>query len=74
MVGVLDLRTGTVTDLGPGDLPRWSPDGKRLAVSTPDLSEIEIIDVSDRSRTTLARGGTPIWSPDGHWIVFGRSL
>jgi Tol biopolymer transport system component len=30
-IKVLDLRTGTTTDLGSGFQPAWSPDGTRLA-------------------------------------------
>jgi Tol biopolymer transport system component len=72
-IGVLDLATGTITDLGPGTLPRWAPDGRRLAVSTVGLSEIVILGIADRTRTTPTRGVVPIWSPDGDWIVFGRN-
>ena len=73
IIGVLEVVTGAVTDLGPGTLPRWAPDGKRLAVSTIGVAEIVIVGVADGSRTTLTRGFVPIWSPDGEWIVFGRS-
>jgi CubicO group peptidase (beta-lactamase class C family) len=32
-IGVLDLVTGDLADLGPGHVPTWSPDGERLARS-----------------------------------------
>jgi Tol biopolymer transport system component len=69
-IGVLNLDTGRVTDLGPGDLPRWSPDASKLAISDPG-GGIEIIDLADTSRTLIVgEGGGPIWSPAGEWIVF----
>ena len=72
-IGVLDIRTGDVSDLGPGTLPRWSPHGKRLVVSTTDYSEIEIVTIADGSRTTILAGSAPVWSPEGSWIAFSRS-
>lgn len=80
---VLDFGTLTVTPLvtGPGDdeLPRWSPDGRKLAFHS-DASgndEIYVIDSdgSNRSRLTENEGRdrSPDWSPDGSKIVFSSS-
>lgn len=62
-------------------MPRWSPDGKRLAfVSTrdSDAPQIYVIDRDGgeaRPLTHMARGATdPAWSPDGKRIAFlGRA-
>ena len=71
-VGIFSLSSHRVTDLGPGDGPSWSPDGKRLAVFLFDSeSRIDLVTIADRGRTHLpeAIAGVPLWSPDGRWIV-----
>ena len=54
-IGILDIESGAVTDLGSGYAPNSSPDGTHLPVSHREES-IDIIDLSDRSRTTLFEG------------------
>jgi Tol biopolymer transport system component len=71
-VGVLDLTTGIVHDLGPGFHPIWSPKSTRLAISIVDggfqVSKVE----EPASGTVLVHetGWAAAWSPDGQWIVF----
>jgi len=57
--------------------PRWSPDGRQIAVSTRMPGGEQEIRVFDREARLLARvghdgalDGTPAWSPDGHRIFF----
>jgi Tol biopolymer transport system component/predicted Ser/Thr protein kinase len=63
----------------PGDyeLPRLSPDGKRMAVSLGEGSQLDVW-VYELERETWLKltfdGGpylSPVWSPDGQYVVFG---
>ena len=61
-------------------LPRWSPDGQRIAFSarTPGKPwKIYVIAPQGGSPEELTAGNAeeldPNWSPDGHWLVFGES-
>jgi serine/threonine-protein kinase len=54
--------------------PRFSPDGKRLAMQVTDASGQDIL-VYDTERdipTRLTTGGgaVPVWTPDGKYVVF----
>jgi serine/threonine-protein kinase len=54
--------------------PRFSPDGKRLAVSS--AGDIYIYDVGRgalQKITNSAGASYPVWSPDGSHIVYGNS-
>ena len=60
------------------DTPRWSPDGRTIAVERHRLGampEIVIVDVAteavrvDRRRRRRTRFVTPAWRPDGGAIV-----
>jgi len=70
-IGVLEIATGEVTDLGPGWFPSWSPDSSRLVFSGPE-DGIFIVALAEPTRQLIIHqtGGAPIWSPDGGWIVF----
>jgi serine/threonine-protein kinase len=56
--------------------PRFSPDGKRLAISvtTLGLTDVWIYDIASGTPTRLTNGGTqnerPEWSPDGKRVFF----
>jgi len=80
-VFVADIETGERTDLGIYDrmsfAPRFSPDGKRMALSITDEtgnSDIYLVDIKTKERTRLTFGPeidtSPSFSPDGSKIVF----
>ncbi len=85
-VFVYDLATGEerqLTDDRQDHVnPRWSPDGKTLAVqqllSNGFISRLRLIDVaSGESRFVLDRGGligTWAWSPDGSQLIVSADL
>jgi Tol biopolymer transport system component len=70
-LGVLDLGTGSVTDLGVGYAAHWSPDSSRLAISVPDAG-IQILEIAHPTRRVVVHetGHAALWSPDGEWIAF----
>src|SRR5262245_40290913 len=57
--------------------PRWSPDGRQIAVERHrrgSLSEIAVVDVADKSvrvltPAALGRSVTPAWRPDGRAVI-----
>jgi len=77
---LLDVRTGRSQTLVRGAdvaVPRWSPDGTRLAyLAHPRESEISQLFVRERSGVTLqlthAQGDVidAVWSPDGRRLAF----
>ena len=75
MVG--DAQLKHVHRLGPGFVPAWSPDGKRLVfvakTKTSQALYVSKADGSGRHRITpsgLPAGDQPDWSPDGTRILF----
>lgn len=84
-VNVVDVATGRVRFLGPGEDPAWSPDGKNLLVTVDAEHTIGdagcgttwIVPAAGGARRRLTRthgvcGRFPRWSPDGKMIVFER--
>ena len=75
-IGVLDVATEAVTDLGEGYAPKWSPDGTRLAfVRGPDdRLDVYVMDADGTDVVQLtddpAFDTFPIWSPHGATILF----
>ncbi|MCH9685432.1 MAG: DPP IV N-terminal domain-containing protein [Deltaproteobacteria bacterium] len=82
-LGMLDLATGDVTEVPPMDrisqvyTPRWSPDGRTIAVSgfrEGGYRDIYLYDVKAGTtrRVTADRHVdlAPAWSPDGRYLVF----
>ncbi len=79
---VLDLDSGSLTDLGLGSRPTWSPDGQWVAfqVTEDDGHEVTASDLvaaraDGAGRVTLTRTldrleMNPSWSPDGRRIAF----
>jgi Tol biopolymer transport system component len=64
-----------VVDVGPGNCPTWSPDGKQLAHLlhagvTPDRQAgLWIVNVDGATRNHFPDSGLPKWSPDGRQIL-----
>ena len=75
-VGVLDLATGALADLGPGFVPKWSPDGTRLTFIRDAADEVDIYVMNADGGNVVqvtddpAFDTFPIWSPDGKTILF----
>lgn len=73
-VWLFHVPDSTMTFLAAGDTPRWSPDGRHLAISRN--AQIAILDVATgetRPVTVLGRNWFPSYSPDGRWIVYDRT-
>src|SRR4030095_2563585 len=64
--------------LGESDMPRWAPDGKRIAFRSnrQDYSFIAVLELATKKITYLAPGTSrdagPQWSPDSKRVVFIR--
>ncbi len=79
---ILDSASGSITDLGIGNRPVWSPTGDRIAFMvaeddgyTYNSSDIYLINADGTGRrvlstTTSLMEMNPSWSPDGTRIAF----
>ena len=57
--------------IGRGYHAAWSPDGRRIAFSDPDLGGLFVVPADGRvSPSHLSLGLKPSWSPDGRRIAF----
>ncbi len=56
--------------------PRWSPDGKRLAVYNLDVGGIVIHDFTANKDTVIktTNGEVGQFSPDGRWMIFPKTV
>ena len=68
-IKVLDLTTGTTSDLGLGYSPAWSPTGQELAFSEAGLWIVSA-DGTNRHQIDAEGAESPAWSPDGTQILF----
>src|SRR5262249_29894406 len=57
-----------------GYMPRWSPDGTRLAVVNINAGGIVVHDFSTEKDITIpsVQGEVGLFSPDGHWLIFPK--
>jgi Tol biopolymer transport system component len=82
MLAVMSADGSNVRVLGPGSMPAWSPDGRRIAFSRTTAdgnSGIFVMNNDGGGVTRLTRnsGGLdeqPSWSPDGRSLVFSRLI
>ena len=80
---VLVGRSGSANPLpGEGRLfasPRFSPDGRRIAVGITDqtgTSDVWVLDVAQRTWSRLTTSGInnrPVWTPDGRRVVYSSN-
>jgi len=67
---------GSISMLGQGLSPAWSPDGQRIAYASNEAGtwDIYLIDRDGGNKTQLVATGAnelePCWSPDGAWLAF----
>jgi Tol biopolymer transport system component len=50
--------------------PRWSPDGREIAVTRNDLMVVIVDAINGALVDTIAPGMSPTWSPDGTRLAF----
>lgn len=74
---ILDLATGSVFDPNVrGQLPRWSPQGDRIAYYDESEGGIKVMNPDGSQQRFVAFIGYPSntaldWSPDGQWLIVG---
>ena len=57
-----------------GALPRWSPDGRKIAfgASAPGKGTgVYVVAADGGAPQRIAEGGSPSWSPDGNTLAYG---
>lgn len=75
-----NLTTGSETPLGVfGTMPRWSPDGQRIAYLSFAEEQLAVVAADGSGRRLLAPmpeigSSPPAWSPDGAWLVISNPL
>ncbi|HEV3277299.1 MAG TPA: protein kinase [Terriglobia bacterium] len=77
---ILDLKTNQTTKLPDSErvfAPRWSPDGRYIAVQTSDSQKQLLFDLQTRKWEELTSGiyaGYPNWSRDGKYVYFDSEV
>ncbi len=70
---VLNADGTNVRDLGPGCMPSFSPDGKKIAF-THSGSGVMLMDADGTNREVVDREGWSIqYSPDGKYLAYGKA-
>ena len=80
-----DVASGEVTNLGPGQGPRWSPDGRHIsfkrAVEGLDAADpraltevIYVMSLDDGEIAEFGRASDAIWSPDGSTVLLQQAV
>ncbi len=80
-VWIRDLDNGSLTQVGTGLVPKFSPDGERILYKKPGQRkyyELWVRDVNGQNDTQIVTNpdwgvGTFDWSPDGSQIIFSTS-
>jgi TolB protein len=68
---VINVDGSGLTDLGPGCMPSFSPDCKRIVFSLPGQG-IVMMDADGGNRQIVDRQGWGVqWSPDGKYLAYG---
>jgi Tol biopolymer transport system component len=70
---LVNTRDGTLKDIGPGCMPSFSPDGKRIAFSHSGEGVMMMNSDGSNRETIDAAGWGVQWSPDGKRFAYGRS-
>jgi Tol biopolymer transport system component len=71
MMWMVNTNGTELTQLRPGDNPRWSADSKKILFDFAGQIWLMDVDGGDTTQLTSGRGGfMPYWSPDGSEIVF----
>jgi eukaryotic-like serine/threonine-protein kinase len=74
-IQIMDLRSGQVSTLPDSEgfySPRWSPDGRYIAILQADSNRLRIFDLSSRTWHQLGdvEAAYPNWSRDSRYIYF----
>lgn len=68
----VDADGSHVERLGAGAMPRWSPDGKRIAFYSFEQEGVYVRDMETHTNVRVADGYAPAWSPDGGRLAIIR--
>jgi TolB protein len=75
-IWIVDRDGRAATELGEGDEPAFSPDGKRIAFSAAGkegLRQIWVMDTNGGNRVQITNefdNYTPVWHPSGRKLIF----